>query len=131
MYLALLCLSFLPMDDTKKDQAALTGTWRVTKILTDKELPPDSDNTTLTFTASEITPKSGGREEWPAKYTLNPAKSPKQIDLHTPQEGTMLGIYEIKGDTLRLSVQRKGARPESFDAKGEGIVYVEAKREKP
>jgi uncharacterized protein (TIGR03067 family) len=126
------CLILLPLrtDDTKKEQEALQGTWKVTKLTLDGQAPPDGGNATLTFTADEVTPEIGGNKRPAAKYKLDPSKSPKQIDITTPENEMVQGIYEIKEDVLKLCMQRKGGRPTSFDASGEGIISIEAKKEK-
>lgn len=91
--------------------------------------PPDSDNVTLEITEDQITPKMPNRDEKPAKYTLDPSKSPKHIDLMVDNR-TMQGIYELKDDTLRLCFSRNGPRPSSFDGNGDGMMLIEAKKEK-
>jgi uncharacterized protein (TIGR03067 family) len=128
-----LCLLGLPAaaDDNKKDAEALKGTWKVTKVSVDGQTPPDADNAFLHLTTDELAPELGGRKQPPAKYKLDASKSPKQIDLEPPGQGMMIeGIYEIKGDTLKLCFRRMGGRPTSFDTTGEGVIKVEAKREK-
>ena len=121
---------FLPAraDDNKKDQAALKGTWNVTKATVDGQPLPNSENIKLEFTEDQVTPKRPDREDKPAKYTLDSSKSPKQIDIMAESE-SMQGIYEIKEDTLRLCLG-KGNRPTSFDASGDKIIYIEAKKQK-
>jgi uncharacterized protein (TIGR03067 family) len=71
-----------------------------------------------------------------ATFTLDPAKSPRQIDfVHT--EGmhmgkTQLGIYECDGRKLRLSSATPGQpRPVDFEPrKGDGKTVAEWKFEK-
>jgi len=58
----------------------------------------------------------------PCDYKLDPAKTPKEIDI-TPREGpenekdqTFAGIYELKGGELRLSFSPPGqVRPANFE----------------
>lgn len=67
---------------------------------------------------------------------LDPAADPRTIDLNV-REGeakgdSLLGIYSLDGDTLKLCIQPGEERPESFkpDAKSGAIVVV-AKKPKP
>src|SRR5262245_63737517 len=104
-----LCLLALPAaaDDNKKDAEALKATWKVTKLSVNGQTPPDAEGAMLHITTDEITPEIGGNKRPPAKYKLEASKSPKQIDLETP-EGKMEGIYELKDDTLKFCFRREG-----------------------
>lgn len=118
-------------DDVQKDKQALNGTWKVTKATRGGKTPPDTEKVTLLITEDEITPQVGDRKEKPAKYKLDASKSPKQIDLTPGGDMTISGIYEVKGDKLRLCFRRGGGeRPASFDAVGEEIMYLEAEKQK-
>ena len=71
-----------------------------------------------------------------AKVKLDATKTPAHIDI-LPQEGgdkgkTVKGIYELKGDTLRLCFGRPDEdRPTAFASKeGDKTFLVEFKREK-
>jgi uncharacterized protein (TIGR03067 family) len=125
-------VGFMPAraDDKKKDQEALKGTWNVTKATMNGQPMPNAENIKLEFTEDQVTPKMPNREDnKPAKYTLDPSKSPKQIDIMAENE-TMHGIYEIKEDTLRLCLGKANNRPSSFDAVGEMVILIEAKKQK-
>jgi uncharacterized protein (TIGR03067 family) len=134
VFFALAFLVLLPAsaDDTAKDAEALKGMWKVTKAMRGGQPQPDVDKgVVLHFTEDELAPEIGGKKEKAAKYKLDPSKSPKQIDLMpmgAPE--SLKGIYELKGDTLKLCFARKGERPASFDATGEDIMYIEATKEK-
>jgi len=71
-----------------------------------------------------------------AKFTVDPTRSPKTIDLvHTDggSAGQMQqGIYELEGDTLRLALAVPGKeRPSDFSASpGDGRTVVSWKRAK-
>lgn len=129
LILGLACLLPARADDNKKDQAALKGTWKVTKIVVNGQSPPDAEHAALEITEDQITPKVPNRDEKPAKYTLDASKSPKQIDV-TVDNDTMQGIYEIKEDTVKFCLCKKGLRPSSFEATGQDIILIEAKKQK-
>jgi uncharacterized protein (TIGR03067 family) len=73
----------------------------------------------LVFDDDKVTRK--GSEEREMTFTLNPDKKPKEIDL-VINSHTFEGIYELKGDTLKVVIGLKG-RPGEFESK-EGILLV-------
>ena len=80
-----------------------------------------------------LTPKEG--KAVPGTFKIDPTKKPKTIDM-TPTEGnfkdkTLLGIYELDGDTLKICFAEPGKeRPTDFTSKA-GMVLVVHKRDKP
>ncbi len=77
------------------------------------------DTVTVTF---------GGRLFMKAAVTLNPSRSPKEIDYHVSGGDTagalQLGIYQIAGDTVRFCFAAPNApRPTAFTSSaGDGRV---------
>jgi uncharacterized protein (TIGR03067 family) len=74
--------------------------------------------------------------QWKVK-TLDPTKTPKEIDIEVASgkyKGVVyLGIYELKGDTLRIcfAMPDRPVRPTDFSAgKGSVRALSEFKREK-
>jgi len=71
-----------------------------------------------------------------AKFTIDPAKNPKQIDYAMtggPTTGkTQLGIYELEGDTVKFCFAAPGKdRPPDFTTKeGSSRTLSVWKREK-
>ena len=67
--------------------------------------------------------KDGTREEW--TYALDPATNPQFIDLkmtHGVKAGaTARGIYDVKGDRLRISFNGHGTRPTDFGPAALGV----------
>jgi len=128
------------------DAKAIQGTWMVDRATFDgipeKDVPPDLVKETtamrFTFRSDEMTikhppgppPFEKGRKEKSA-YRLDPSKNPKQIDL----SDSARGIYELKGDTLKLCWDirgKKNGRPTKFgfDKDQATVVYYVLKREK-
>src|SRR5262245_57706066 len=126
-----------PTDAAKaKAQKLLDGTWAVVAVSyievdIDKK---DLAGRTVTFKGDHysISTEDGVVAEW--KVTFEPGKKPKWITL-TPLGKTAparVGIYELKGDTLKLamaSAKRKEGRPKEFKA-GPGVNFVTLKRVK-
>src|SRR5258707_8561114 len=74
--------------------------------------------------------------KFPCDFEIDPGKEPKQIDitLHLKKDApTRLGIYEIKGDTLKVCyfAGNMGKRPDEFSTKdGLNIGYIVLTRAK-
>jgi uncharacterized protein (TIGR03067 family) len=72
------------------------------------------------------------REE--GSYKVDDTKTPKTIDLTPPMGkgmGTIKGIYQLDGDTLKIGISPEGPngnRPSGFDAKDVGIVVLKRKK---
>jgi len=120
LFVFLLAQAASVAGDAKKTLAALQGVWRLESIEMDgmeQEMirkPPRwiiKGNKVL----------YGG--EHLATLTLDPASSPKIIDLEFPKpKRTYEGIFSLTGDTLRICVNKMTdgvkERPLSFDTKG-------------
>jgi RNA polymerase sigma factor (sigma-70 family) len=68
-------------------------------------------------------------ESWPARegtYTIDPDKKPKEIDM-TFGNATMMGLYELKGTTLKVVMAERG-RPSDFDSAGATLITFERKK---
>jgi len=85
--------------------------------------------------STPLTPKDG--KAISGAFKVDATKKPKTMDM-TPSEGrykdkTLLGIYELDGDTLKICFAEPGKdRPTDFTSKaGSGVVLAIHKREKP
>ena len=64
------------------------------------------------------------------RYSVNPKANPKEITVRDPRDGkiTSVGIYEIKGDTMKIAVfddktQKAQERPKDFSpSKGKKVI---------
>jgi uncharacterized protein (TIGR03067 family) len=141
VFAAALLLSAAPvLADDKKDLNELQGTWEVTAMFADGK--PETDKakgTTFVIKGDKITlVASEGQDKRSYTIKLDSAKKPKGIDALAPDGAvdgmTLLGIYEIKGDTLTwcVPIEPGGKRPAKVAPKeGDQAMILTAKRVKP
>jgi uncharacterized protein (TIGR03067 family) len=105
----------------------LQGTWRVVAVeLGGKELGrgefgPDN---LLDFADDTCAVLTGKQRPIDCTFTIDPTKSPKWIDMTRTSDGVSWeGIYELKGDTLKIFLGGPGKRPKEFKTK-EGTSQV-------
>ena len=134
-----------------KDLELLQGTWNIdTMEWGGKSLPKELMNGyKFVFAGNKLTwegaigmQSRGGKVSaidgaFPCDFKIDPGKEPKQIDitLQLKQgERTVLGIYETKGDTLKVCYfhSKTGKRPAEFSTKDGlnigAIVLTRAKK---
>jgi uncharacterized protein (TIGR03067 family) len=124
-------------EDVKKELARFEGTWKFVSLEMEKmklseealkhfQLKLEGDK----FTTIDENRKSHGT------FKVDPAKKPKTIDMTMtdgPLKGkTMVGIYELEGDTYKVCVDMSGkTRPTELAIKpGSGFILEVLKREK-
>ena len=122
-----------------KELQAFKGTWRLNSKDEDGKKFSEVEIKDVIMTndgSGRASVRRGDKVIAEATVKLDPTKKPKTIDV-TFTKGkhkgkTVLGIYEIEGDTFRVCVARPGdARPAAFSAKaGSGRILIGYKREK-
>ena len=133
-----------------KDLELLQGTWNIdTMEWGGKSLPKElMSGYKFVFAGNKLTwdgaigmQSKGGKVTamdgtFPCDFKIDPGKEPKQIDitLHLKKgDRTVLGIYEIKGDTLKVCYfgSNTGKRPAEFSTKDDrNIAYIVLTRAK-
>ena len=113
-------------DKAKSDKDKLQGTW---VAMSGQRLGVDFDeaqlkNWVLVFEDDRFIRDGGERVE--GTYKIDPDKKPKEIDLVFSGH-TWLGIYELKGDTLKL-VFRLKERPTEFNSNDATLLDCEKKK---
>lgn len=144
MWTAAIALSFLaipplagPADDAK---AALQGAWSAQSMKADgRDAPAEAvEKMRFTFKGDDLLLRGNFKsdKEDTCTYTVDASKSPKQIDITMPNAPAPApGIYEIKGDELRICLRHAnapGERPTEFvSTPGSKIVLIVLKKDKP
>lgn len=122
-------------DAAKKELEKFQGTWKFVSMEEDGKQAPKSDApNTITFTGDKFAVKMGDKVVQAGTQKLDPGKKPKTVDAAiTEGEGkgtTMLGIYELEGDTLKACFDPQGKkRPTEFKTTpGSGYFLAIIKR---
>lgn len=115
----------------------IQGTWQfiISQEMDGKPRPAaDVKKIKITFTDDKWSVREDGKVVQAGTHQFDPSKKPGQVDAKVAEgEGkgsTMLGIYELKGDTLKVCFDPMGKeRPTSFTAKA-GQFSAVVQREK-
>ena len=105
----------------------LQGRWKVASMPEGWNKVPAMD---VMVTADEIQIRVGTLITSKLQYTVNPEN--QTIDAKGPGKDSQLGIYEMDGDTLTLSVGAEGKpRPKSLDSTEGGAMRWVLERAPP
>jgi uncharacterized protein (TIGR03067 family) len=114
----------------------LQGTWQfVAQEMDGKERPKQAlAKLTITFSGDKWSVRDDGKVVQAGTHKFDASKTPGQVDAEvTEGEGKgskMLGIFELKGDRMRVCFDPQGkARPTGFASK-EGQFAATVEREK-
>jgi uncharacterized protein (TIGR03067 family) len=103
-----------------KDLDKLQGTWQAQKLVgRGKEIDAERARAITYVFEGDVAKRfvAGVDRKDPGTIKIDASKKPAHIDLKPAKDGdpTMLGIYEIDGDTLKWCFSAK-KRPEKFEA---------------
>jgi uncharacterized protein (TIGR03067 family) len=103
----------------------IQGTWKFTaQEMAGKAAPKEMlAKMTITFSGDKFTVRDGDKVMQAGTHKFNPDKKPGEVDAKVTEGeskgSTMLGIYELKGNTMKVCFDPEGkSRPTSFTAKG-------------
>jgi uncharacterized protein (TIGR03067 family) len=111
--------------------AELWGTW-VVKSAAAGEKTQQPSGGSWEFGVGGVTMRKSGGEVWRTSvYAVDASKEPKQIDISFGKAPkTLRGIYEVKGDTLRVCEPLESTeRPKDFEGRPGVVVWI-LKRQK-
>lgn len=125
------------LKDKGPRQAPIVGDWVATRVVNNGTEDGSAQSVRYGFTADGQWPgtRDGTALPGPSRtYALDPKANPPAIDLTFDltrgDRGKMLGIYELKGDTLTICMGNAGQpRPASFEP-GDGRTLIVLKRVK-
>jgi uncharacterized protein (TIGR03067 family) len=119
--------------DKSNDTTNLQGTWKMVSCVWNGE--PQNGNVQWVVSGDRYTVQLDGKSAETSTITLDGSKKHIDVFHHDTPQGTyggkLKGIYELKGDSLKVCYDLKGQRyPTSFEAgKGSGQVLYQLKRE--
>jgi RNA polymerase sigma factor (sigma-70 family) len=115
-------------ETIRREMLQLKGTWSTTgteqEFIADVPQPPKTVKMIWSIDRDTITQTDGeGFAGWTFRYTLDPGKSPKTIDLTSLNTGLSLqGIYKLDGDTLTIRYGHE--RPGRFATPPSDLQFV-------
>jgi uncharacterized protein (TIGR03067 family) len=117
-----------------QDEGKPQGTWTFVKHNEDgKPTPADELKVmTITFEGDKYVIKKGGEVAEAGTQKMDPSKKPAEVDVKVTEgerKGqTLLGIYEMTGDSLKYCFALEGkVRPKEFKS-GTGLMSGELKK---
>jgi uncharacterized protein (TIGR03067 family) len=115
----------------------LDGTWAATAVEAHGNKVPEEQAKAykLFFEGDKLSVQVADGSKRNGTYKTNASMKPATIDITLtdgPEKGMLQkGIYSLEGDTLKIALGEKGARPTEFATKaGDDVVVVICKREK-
>jgi uncharacterized protein (TIGR03067 family) len=121
-------------QDAKRDSEAILGKWELVTAVYDGKERVDKEAVSWTFNKSHVVYGNDTQDA----YKLNLATKPKQIDVTVVppkvdgnvERAVLLGIYELKGNAIRICIgHTEKDRPKDF-ASGAGRNLFTLKRVK-
>jgi uncharacterized protein (TIGR03067 family) len=120
----------------KIEHEGIQGNWKPASVVDGgRELPPETLQVLrFVITKGEITETKWGRVLREFTYKIDPTREPARIDVDSVRggKGLRLGVYELKGDDLKIRLGAPGSneRPARLDPDpGPGIVFMTLKRD--
>jgi uncharacterized protein (TIGR03067 family) len=113
------------------DLEKMQGRWAITAAESNGKRDPEENlkGLTVTFEGNRYTVRKGDKVLQSGTQKLDPTKTPRQVDITAAGDGgksaTRLGIYELKGDTLRVCFAAPGKeRPREFKTTPDSGRYL-------
>ncbi len=128
--------SVVGADSTKEDLKNGQGNWTVVSVEIDgKDASNAFKEAKVTVKGERVTLAFPNGTELVRTFKLDATTKPKCIDIKNDKGETTEGIYELKGDELKVCLSIKGGvaeRPDAFTTEsGSGRVLYALRRNKP
>jgi uncharacterized protein (TIGR03067 family) len=122
-------------DVEESDGVRVQGRWKAEKrVHNGMEIPVGpNENLRIEFKGTKAIPEHEGRKEKEAEFKIGVGKSPRTIDIITPEGIMIAGIFQINGDTMKLCFSAPGdsARPTKFESpNGSNIMLIIMRRDR-
>ncbi len=120
--------------DADENTKAIQGMWDVYSIEIAGKASRVPEEAVYVFTREQVMVKEKGKPDRDASYKIRPGKTPKELDFGgslVGDKGTILAVYELEGDTLKIAYSIKGTngkRPGGVDA--DDVVHIRLARSK-
>jgi uncharacterized protein (TIGR03067 family) len=115
--------------DARSDLQELQGTWQLTSFENGTKVKQEVKDRTLFVGANLYVSRDGAKVSQIGTLRLATGRTPRSIDVVVRkgehEDSTMLGIYELKDDTLKVCFDAQGdSRPKTFDAPADSKRFV-------
>jgi uncharacterized protein (TIGR03067 family) len=117
-------------DAVKAEQKSIEGSWALESgVVNGNKVPDNQVKDYRMIRKGDQATFQRGKETIHGTHTIDPTAKPKTVDI-TPKDGpnkdkTLLGIYELKGDTLKMCYGMAGKdRPTEFSSKANSGVIL-------
>jgi uncharacterized protein (TIGR03067 family) len=109
--------------DGKTDRDKIQGDWElVSQVAGGENIALPEGGMVLSFKGDKVTVIENKKADKEDPFKLNEAKNPREIDVLKP-DLTVRGLYELKGDTLKMAFLKDfDKRPAAFDDKEAGVL---------
>jgi uncharacterized protein (TIGR03067 family) len=110
------------------DSDRIQGKWRLLEHYSDRvTIPKEKLKMLVVVIKGDTIVMSDGTKEEQYTFTLDPKKMPPEINIREGKLPALPGIYELKGDTLRIVTADK--RPKEFPKQPGGYTLLVLQRE--
>jgi RNA polymerase sigma-70 factor (ECF subfamily) len=114
-------------EEPRSDRELIQGTWVIVAgEQNGKKFPEEKLEGKIVFTKDKFSLHLASGEVREGTYTIDPEKMPKELDM-TFGNTTIMGLYEVKGTTLKIVGMERG-RPLDLDSTNATLITYERKK---